>query len=328
VGKELLPAVVGAVRSLRAEEFEDVPVLIEPERTVAQASIAIAARGNGEGGFVDLAEEELRRNTTTLGNVLSLADDDALIAQLAAIGRTNFRRLLDGSEPEVQAAAAMIVANDRAFPPLVDWLTARLADGRQSSFWFQATMALLTVTARSVRLLPATYLEHADRRRLEPLLTREARVCPDPNGRRAAIVLLGHLEQVSKPAVDALLFALGDDRDVQDTAVEAIEHLTFRDEMRTSLVGALASSSTRVAAGAARMLSVIAGHERTSNEVRNEILNALIDAVGRMPSRGIYQLTGSGANASEPVSITRLGTLDQELYRAVLQVAGLAESAR
>jgi hypothetical protein len=124
------------------------------------------------------------------------------------------------------------------------------------------------------------------------------------------------------------LFALGDDRDVQDAAVEAIEHLSFRDDMRASLVDALGSESTSVAAGAAQMLSVIAGHERTSNEVRNEILHALIDAVGHMPSRGIYQLTGSGSNAFERVSITRLGSLGQELYRAVLQVAGLAESAR
>ncbi|HYC87799.1 MAG TPA: hypothetical protein VEO54_01190 [Thermoanaerobaculia bacterium] len=320
VPEAMQPQVVAALRRLRPEKFRGVTVLAEPERAVAAVSIEVASSGA-------IAEECLERHTTTLEVVLRTEGDEKLLAALRPLGRMKFR-MLDGTEPEAQAAAAEILAHESAFQPLVEWLTVRLARDPQPLPWFDVTSALMTVTARAVRLRQATYGRHADRRRLEPLLVRAARHRLHANGRRAAIVLLGHLPRVSRETVDAFLFALGDDRDIQDAAVDVIARLPLRSDMIQALVRTLDSENPGVVRGAARMLAVIASDDRTSRTARDEILQALVQGVERSRLRGIYQLAGTGTNATEHVNLTRLGTLDQELYRAILHLTGLTEAAQ
>lgn len=321
--------VVRVLRTLDVQRFAGVRTLIEPEQVIADVCIAVANEGFpavGTMSTISRVEELLRKSTTTLADVLRTVDDTALLEGLNAIGRTRFA-LLNGSEPEAATAAATIVANEASFPILVEWLTARLAQDSEASFWLDVTGSLLTVTGRAVRFLPAIYAKRADGPRLELLLARAARSRLLVNARRAAIVLLGRLNRISSVTVDTLPFALRDDPFVQDAAIEAIEHLAVPADVRTPLLRALYSESTGVALGAAQMLAVISRDERTSNEVRNEILRALVGSLEGSGFRGIYRLGGTGSGLAERVALTRLGALDQELYRAILQVAGLAESA-
>ncbi|HZZ79981.1 MAG TPA: hypothetical protein VFE62_15790, partial [Gemmataceae bacterium] len=318
------PVIAKIVRSFPADLFADINVLLEPENKIGMVAVAIAEQGLTEAREVTrTADEMLRGKATTLAQVLATEDEVELFKQLDRIGDTFYRRL-DGSEPESDYGAAVILDNPTAFPVLLQCLTVTLEQGRPESMWFQKTKALLTVTAKALRLLPSAFARHAEPGRLEPLLTRVVRTSEHANSRRAAITLLSHLRRITKRTVEAFLFALRDDMHVQETALQATERLTLSPEMRASVLQALDDDSAIVAAGAARMLSVIGRQERTPAPVRQEFLAALAAAIqDRKARRAVYRFTGHGNKEEDAIRVGRFGRLDQEFYQAVLHITGV-----
>jgi len=324
IGSERQRDVLEALRACDLDEMADVLVLLNPEDRVAETAISIEKNRHPDHRDASrLANEALRATAIPLSDVLRRTDE-ALMAALAQIGDTFFRRI-DGSEPESQFGAELIIENDTAFPLLLEWLTSTAERGEIPSLWFQKQKALLTVAARVVRRLPSVFAKHTDPARLEQPLVRIARFGKQANTRRAAITLLSYLRRVTRRTVDGLLAALQDDRRIQDAAFDAVQRLRVTSEMRAPLIRRLSSSSTVVATGAARMLSLVARQERTPADVRQEILSALIGTLRQRKSwNAIYRFTGTGKDSDDPIRISRLGSLEQELHRAVLDVAGLS----
>jgi Domain of unknown function (DUF4062) len=315
--------VLDVLRKLDLDALSDVMILLGPEDYIAGTVVEVAKGDPERRDVTRLADDALRAAAVPLSDILRW-DDQKLTATLSGIGATLFRNL-DGSEPESQFGAELILENDTAFPLLIEWLTSTAERGEMPSIWYQKQKALLTVAARVVRRLPSVFAKHADPVRLEQSLARIAGFARNANSRRAAITLLSYLRRVTRRTVDALLSALQDDRHVQEAAFDALQRLRLTAEMRAPLTRTLRSNSTVVATGAARMLSVIARQERTPPDVRQEILNALIEVVRQRKSwNAIYRFTGTGGHSGDPVRITRLGSFEQELHRAVLDVAGLS----
>lgn len=122
-----------------------------------------------------------------------------------------------------------------------------------------------------------------------------------------------------------MLFALRDNRHVQEAALQATERfLEIRPDALARLTQALYDESAVVAYGAARMLASICRNERLDAAKREDVLQALATAMqDRRAQRGIYRFVGSGSNEENPVQIGYFGRLDQKFYEAILEITGV-----
>src|SRR5262249_21396104 len=129
----------------------------------------------------------------------------------------------------------------------------------------------------------------------------------------------------TRGVVEAFLFALRDDRDVQEAAIRAAERFQeFQPDALPLLLEALGGGSAVVAYGVSRILSAVGRQERTSSAPREDLLTALAATIrGRGSRRHVYRFVGCGADEKNGVRIARFGRLDQAFYRAILEITGV-----
>ena len=218
LGRQLPPTTPGS--DSNGEKTTPPPTIPHSAEVVSAAAIVVAEHGPA----VDLAEEadrELRKEVIAFADILNY-DNNVLISWMASVGGNAFT-WVDGSDDEAQQAADTIKNRPEALRVLVHWLIHTLSVGEWESRWLPKAEALLRVTAAVTMEMPAAFAKMAVDTRLEPLLIRAVERQADRYGRRAAVVLLSHLRRVTPGVVKAFLFALRDDRFVQEAAIQSTE---------------------------------------------------------------------------------------------------------
>jgi hypothetical protein len=192
-------------RGLGREGKEDVLSLRHSAEVVTEIAVELAATGPTNLESVGAAAEQLLLvRSASFADVLREPDDTKLLAWLASIGG-NFFTWLDGSDGEAKEAVAEIHTYPEAFAVLVRWLTETLSSTQAESEWVPKSEALLRVTAELAGLMPAAFNRLANAPRLEPLLVRAVEQHRRMYGRRAAVLLLGHLRRVTPRVVKAFV---------------------------------------------------------------------------------------------------------------------------
>jgi len=182
--------------------------------------------------------------------------------------------------------------------------------------WQRHRIALAGL-ARSAEAMPARFNRSAAD--LEPLLLRATRDLNSFNARRFAITALSYLRVITPEVLTALLRLVGDTQEVQDDALAAAGrfnrlHPSLGQALPQELVTALTDPSALRARAAIRLLEALGTSPvaQSAPGLRRQIVAALAAALQDSNGRRYVWVSAEKSD----------GTLDQDLYRALLRVAG------
>jgi hypothetical protein len=210
------------------------------------------------------------------------------------------------------AIRELLAQHEEVWSLLLDDLRAALDDGD----WQRHRIALAGL-ARSAEAMPARFNRSAAD--LEPLLLRATRNLDSFNARRFAITALSYLRVITPEVLAALLRLVGDTQEVQDDALAAAGrfnrlHPSLGQALPHELVAALTDPSALRARAAVRLLEALGTSPAASSApgLRRQIVAALAAALQAPNSRRYVWVSAKTSN----------GTLDQDLWQALLRVAG------
>jgi hypothetical protein len=206
----------------------------------------------------------------------------------------------------------LLAQHEEVWSLLLDDLRAALDDGD----WQRHRIALAGL-ARSAEAMPARFNRSAAD--LEPLLLRATRNLDSFNARRFAITALSYLRVITPEVLTALLRLVGDTQEVQDDALAAAGrfnrlHPSLGQALPQELVAALTDPSALRARAAVRLLEALGTSPAASSApgLRRQIVAALAAALQDPNSRRYVWVSAETSD----------GTLDQDLWQALLRVAG------
>jgi hypothetical protein len=315
------------LKTLNLDGLENVCALPRIPCPIIQSSVNALQqkRNNPEIDLIKTAEEALKTYTITAVQALAVQADEVKDL-LGKIATSVTYWLGTGSifENASEKYAVLVEDEPEIFSFLVSWLTNILSISvcNDGYFW-KHTLLLVDVAVYSERS-PATFANLADDFNLEPLLAEAVRKHNSVSGRVAAIQLISHLNRISADTLDALQQALLDDHYVREAAMETLTRLQrIEGEVIDSLFKRLYDQSATVAYTSARVLSLLGRSDKTKPQQRQRILAALADAVRSSQSqRGIYSVSGTGADQTSHLRLFYQGRLDQAFFQAVLEVSG------
>ncbi|MBO9366870.1 MAG: hypothetical protein J7466_19145, partial [Roseiflexus sp.] len=210
------------------------------------------------------------------------------------------------------AIRELLAQHEEVWSLLLDDLRAALDDGD----WQRHRIALAGL-ARSAEAMPARFNRSAAD--LEPLLLRATRNLDSFNARRFAITALSYLRVITPEVLTALLRLVGDTQEVQDDALAAAGrfnrlHPSLGQALPQELVAALTDPSALRARAAVRLLEALGTSPAASSApgLRRQIVAALAAALQDPNSRRYVWVSAETSD----------GTLDQDLWQALLRVAG------
>jgi hypothetical protein len=210
------------------------------------------------------------------------------------------------------AIRELLAQHEEVWSLLLDDLRAALDDGD----WQRHRIALAGL-ARSAEAMPARFNRSAAD--LEPLLLRATRNLDSFNARRFAITALSYLRVITPEVLTALLRLVGDTQEVQDDALAAAGrfnrlHPSLGQALPQELVAALTDPSALRARAAVRLLEALGTSPAASSApgLRRQIVAALAAALQAPNSRRYVWVSAKTSD----------GTLDQDLWQALLRVAG------
>ncbi|MDN5270674.1 hypothetical protein QTO31_01675 [Chloroflexus sp. MS-CIW-1] len=210
------------------------------------------------------------------------------------------------------AIRELLAQHEEVWSLLLDDLRAALDDGD----WQRHRIALAGL-ACSAEAMPARFNRSAAD--LEPLLLRATRNLDSFNARRFAITALSYLRVITPEVLAALLRLVGDTQEVRDDALAAVGrfnrlHPSLGQALPQELVAALTDPSALRARAAVRLLEALGTSPAASSApgLRRQIVAALAAALQAPNSRRYVWVSAETSN----------GTLDQDLWQALLRVAG------
>ncbi len=210
------------------------------------------------------------------------------------------------------AIRELLAQHEELWSLLLDDLRAALNDGD----WQRHRIALAGL-ARSAEAMPARFNRSAAD--LEPLLLRATRDLDSFSARRFAITALSYLRVITPAVLAALLRLVGDTQEVQDDALAAAGrfnrlHPSLGQALPQELVAALTDPSALRARAAVRLLEALGTSPAASSApgLRRQIVAALATALQAPDSRRYVWVSAEESD----------GTLDRDLYQALLRVAG------
>jgi hypothetical protein len=210
------------------------------------------------------------------------------------------------------AIRELLAQHEELWSLLLDDLRAALDDGD----WQRHRIALAGL-ARSAEAMPARFNRSAAD--LEPLLLRATRDLNSFSARRFAITALSYLRVITPEVLTALLRLVGDTKKVQDDALAAAGrfnrlHPSLGQALPHELVAALTDPSALRARAAVRLLEALGTSPAASSApgLRRQIVAALAAALQDPNSRRYVWVSAKTSD----------GTLDQDLWQALLRVAG------
>lgn len=206
----------------------------------------------------------------------------------------------------------LLAQHEELWSLLLDELRTALDEGD----WPRHRIVLAGL-ARSAEAMPARFNRSAAD--LEPLLLRATRDLNSFNTRRFAITALSYLRVITPEVLAALLRLVGDMEKVRDDALAAAGrfnrlHPSLGQALPSALVAALTDLSALRARAAIRLLEAL-GTSPAAQSVpglRQQIIETLATALQDHGSRRLVWVSVEEAD----------GTLDQDLYQALLRVAG------
>ncbi|MBO9339311.1 MAG: hypothetical protein J7464_11450, partial [Chloroflexus sp.] len=210
------------------------------------------------------------------------------------------------------AIRELLAQHEEVWSLLLDDLRAALDDGD----WQRHRIALAGL-ARSAEAMPARFNRSAAD--LEPLLLRASADAGSFNARRFAITALSYLRVITPEVLTTLLRLVGDTEEVQDDALAAAGrfnrlHPSLSQALPSALVAALTDPSALRARAAVRLLEALGTSPAASSApgLRRQIVTALAAALQDPNSRRYVWVSAKTSD----------GTLDQDLWQALLRVAG------
>jgi hypothetical protein len=254
-----------------------------------------------------------------------LADDDACLKQLSAIGGGLYIKLGDSEGrnsywASANKAAQTLAGNAPALNLLLNWLES-LSSNSAEATKREYARHLLTATEAVARLSPDAFATRANPEFWEPMLTAWIQYDADWVTRMAAVRLLGRLRCLSPLSAPALWSAMNDVSHVQQAAYAAMSDFRrLKGDVLPTLLEALEGSDHAVIAATTTLLVSISSAEISSQD-RCRILRALEQAAARV---GTLQPVFLMEERSGFMSIKRLDFLDRVLYSAILEINGLS----
>jgi hypothetical protein len=315
------------LKTLNLDRLEDVCALPRIPCPIIRSSVSALQqkRNNPEIDLIEVAEKALKAFTITAVQSLAVQADEVkdLLGKIATsvthwLGTGSIFK--DASEKY-----AVLVENEpEIFSFLVSWLAETLSTSVCNDGYFWKHTLLLADVAVYAERSPATFANLAGDFNLEPLLAEAVKKHNSVSGRVAAIQLISHLNRISANTLDALQQALLDDHYVREAAIETLTRLQrIEGEVVDSLIKRLDDQSATVAYTSARVLSLLGRSDKTKPQQRQHILMALADAVRSSQSqRGIYTISGTGADQTSHLRLFYQGRLDQAFFQALLEVSG------
>lgn len=195
-------------------------------------------------------------------------------------------------------------------------LLAELRLALSAGEWQRHRIALVALT-RCAEAMPAQFnMSAAD---LEPLLLQASQDAGSFHSRRFAITCLSYLRVITPKVLTALLYLAGDTRVVCNDALAAAARFNRLDPslgeaLPAELTDALTGPSVLRARTAARLLQALGTSQaaQAAPGLRRQIVQALAAALQHPGSRRPVWISVDETD----------GTLDQDLYQALLRVAG------
>ncbi|MBD2233720.1 CHAT domain-containing protein [Phormidium tenue] len=315
------------LKTLNLDGLEDVCALPRVPCPIIQAAISALHQkhNNPEIDLMEAAEKELNAHKIVAAKALAVEADMVrdMLGEIAAsvtywVGTGSIFK--DASEKY----EVLIEDEPEIFSFLVSWLTKTLSTNVCNDGYFWKHTLLLADVAVYAERSPATFANLAGDFNLEPLLAEAVKKHNSTPGRVAAIQLISHLNRISADTLDALQQALLDHQYVREAAMETLTRLQrIEGEVVDSLIKRLYDQSATVAYTSARVLSLLGRSDKTKPQQRHRILTALADAVRSSQSqRGIYTVSGTGADQDSYLRLFYQGRLDQVFFQAVLEVSG------
>ncbi|NEO33820.1 MAG: signal transduction protein with Nacht domain protein [Symploca sp. SIO3C6] len=316
------------LKTLNLDGLEDVCALPRVPCPIIQSSVSALQqkRNNPEIGLIETAEKALKTYTITAAQTLAVQGDEVknLLGEIAT-SVTYWSGTGSIFKDASEKYAVLVEDEPEIFSFLVSWLAKTLSTSvcNDGYFW-KHTLLLADVAVYSERS-PATFANLAGDFNLEPLLAEAVKKHNSIPGRVAAIQLISHLNRISADTLDALQQALLDDHYVREAAMETLTRLQrIEGEVVDSLIKRLYDQSATVAYTSARVLSLLGRSDKTKPQQRQRIITALADAVRASQSqRGIYTISGTGADQASHLRLFYQGRLDQAFFQALLEVSGV-----
>lgn len=201
---------------------------------------------------------------------------------------------------------------------LCEWLIVALGENLNDPPrpYYERT-ALLDLLAGSATAAPASFARCKSLERLQPWLIAVTQAHHSYTGRADAMLLLGYFRSLSLDVLPALRSALADCEPAREAAMEAALMFRIVDEkVLQELIQYLYDESSSLAFAAARLLTTLGRHDKTSTIGRKRILEALAEAVRDPRSRRPLHFDAGLAPAPE------VSKLNDFFYNALLKVAG------
>ncbi|MBE9127016.1 MULTISPECIES: CHAT domain-containing protein [unclassified Coleofasciculus] len=315
------------LKTLNIDGLEDICALPRVPCPIIQSSASALQqkRNNPEIDLIETAEEALKAYTITAAEALAV-EADRVKDTLGKISISVTHWLGTGSifKDASEKYAVLVEDELEIFSFLVDWLTKTLSVSVcNDGYSWKCTLLLADVAVYAERS-PATFANLSSDFNLEPLLAEAVKKHDTVAGRVAAIQLISHLNKISANTLDALQQALLDDQYVRETAMGTLTRLQrVEGEVVDRLIERLYDQSATIAYTSARVLSLLGRSDKTKPQQRKYILMALADAVRSSQSqRGIYTISGTGADQESHLRLFYQGRLDQAFFQALLEVSG------
>ena len=234
-------------------------------------------------------------------------------------------------ENQTLAFGKMIEEVPLLFPMILEWLESLLLENIRDDTLCRIRGGLLELAAAGSIYQPATFANLAGSTRLGQILPEVAQHHNSYPGRYAAIILMSYLRRMMPQTLHSLRAALRDVEKVRRETLEAVPHFRkFDPEILPLLFAELYSRSATVAYAAAQLLAALGRSDKTTAEQRKAILIELAQAVRDPRSRrGLYEMQGSGwvhKNKGDYLRVSNRTRLDQEIYRALIQLVGTLKS--
>lgn len=211
------------------------------------------------------------------------------------------------------AVRELVQGHPDLWPLLVDALRA----GLEADDWQRHRIALASL-ARCAEAMPAQF-NNASAANLEPLLLRASANAGSFDTRRFAITALSYLRVITPDVLAAILRLAGDTEEVRDDALAAARrfnrlHPSLGQALPSELLAALTGPSALRARATIRLLEALGTSEAAQSApgLRRQIVQALAAALQDPSSRRPVWVSAERTD----------GTLEQDLYAALLRVAG------
>ncbi|MEA5471938.1 hypothetical protein, partial [Spirulina sp. 06S082] len=278
---------------------------------------------------IDLAEENFFTKRQNILTVLQENEDSDTVRKiLASVGKLHL--VNQAFYKRIESASILVEEKPYLLEILIDWLEQKLQEGLFKS-WDDLNYLMigdiLGVVAACAERLPNTFYKKAtNSSTLKVRLSEAVQYHNTFPGRQSALILLSYFYDVTEETIFALKAGLQDVVAVQDVVIQTVDRYREIDlDLLRELFEDLLNPSPAIGFVTARMLVSVARNMYTPPSLREEIIEAFVEAIDDDRSKqDVYLfLNKAGSFTNCDYQIEYKGQLDVIFYEIVTQLSGI-----